>query len=283
MSSEASTDKARSPLPATLAFSVGLVLVFTLVTYILPQVEGEAPKETEVDLDSLTMDDFVALGQDLFEGKGTCTLCHKPPPMGRAPDVQGEDLVAAAKERLADPRYKGKAKDAEDYIHESMIDPSAYVVAGWGQKGSNDTVSPMPAVDKPPIQLSMVEIDAIIAYLQSKDGNDITIELPTGDAAPLPIVEAGGAAPAPAKTAEEAIAKYGCQACHSVLGTESAVGPALTDVGARLDAEQIRQSIVDPNAVIADGFDQGMMPQDFADKMTVRELRMIVQFLAGSK
>jgi mono/diheme cytochrome c family protein len=267
----------------TLAFSVGLILVFTLVTYILPQVEGEAPKETEVDLDSLTMDDFVALGQDLFEGKGTCTLCHKPAPMGRAPDIQGEDLVAAAKERLADSRYQGDAKDAAAYIHESMVDPSKYVVAGWGQKGSNDTVSPMPAVDKAPLQLSGVEIDAIIAYLQSKDGNDITVELPTGDAAPLPVADAGGTAPAPVKTAEEAIAKYGCQACHSVLGTESAVGPSLVDVGARLDVEQIRQSILDPDAVIAEGFDKGMMPQDFADKMMVRELQMIVQLLAGSK
>jgi mono/diheme cytochrome c family protein len=283
MSTEPVADKARSPLPMTLAFSVGLILVFTLVTYILPQVEGEAPKETEVDLDSLTMDDFVALGQDLFEGKGTCTLCHKPPPMGRAPDVQGEDLVAAANERLADPRYQGAAKDAAAYIHESMVDPSAYVVAGWGQKGSNDTVSPMPAVDKPPLLLTVVEIDAIIAYMQSKDGNDITVELPTGDAAPLPVAEAGGAAPAPAKTAGEAIAKYGCQACHSVLGTESAVGPSLADVGARLDVEPIRQSIIDPDAVIVEGFDKGMMPQDFADKMTVRELQMIVQFLAGSK
>ena len=44
-------------------FSIGLTLVFTLVANLLPQVEGEAPVEQVVDLGSLTMDDFVALGE----------------------------------------------------------------------------------------------------------------------------------------------------------------------------------------------------------------------------
>jgi mono/diheme cytochrome c family protein len=224
--SEATPRKGRSPLLTTLVFSLSLTLVFTLVTYILPQVEGEAPKETKVELGELTMDDFVALGQELFEGKGTCTLCHKPPPMGRAPDIQGSNMVEMAKERLADERYKGEAGDPTAYIVESLVDPSKYVVAGWGQKGSNDTVSPMPAIDKPPIQLSNVEMDAVIAYLQAKDGNEVTISLPTESPAPTE-QEAGapaGAAPAPAQTPEEAVGKYACQACHSMLGTESAVG-----------------------------------------------------------
>ncbi|MEN8180878.1 MAG: cytochrome C, partial [Pseudomonadota bacterium] len=96
----------------TIGFSLGLTLVFTLVTYLLPQMKGEAPVEKSVDLGSLTMDDFVALGEDLFNNKGTCTLCHKPPPLGRAPDIQGEDMVALSAARLADERYQGEAKDA---------------------------------------------------------------------------------------------------------------------------------------------------------------------------
>ena len=55
-----------SVLGKTIGFSVGLTLVFTLVTQLLPQVEGEAPTETKVDLGTLTMDDFVAMGEDLF-------------------------------------------------------------------------------------------------------------------------------------------------------------------------------------------------------------------------
>jgi mono/diheme cytochrome c family protein len=271
-------------LGKTLGFSIGLTLLFTLVTYLLPQVEGEAPVEKEVDLGALTMDSFVALGEELFLNKGTCTLCHKPPPLGRAPDIQGDNMVAVAEQRLADERYKGKAANTEEYIRESLLDPSIYVVTGWGKKGSNDTVSPMPTINKPPIELSAVEMDAIIAYLQSKDGNEVTIVLPTEApaVAETPATAAGGT-PAPAKTPEEAIGKYGCQACHTLLGTEASLGPTLTDAGARLSKQQIVESILEPDAVITEGFTAGIMPKDFADKMTVTELDMIVEFLAAQK
>lgn len=269
----------------TVGFSLGLTLVFTFVTYLLPQVKGEAPVDKQVDLGSLTMDDFVALGEDLFNNKGTCTLCHKPAPLGRAPDIQGENMVALSADRLADERYQGEARDAAAYILESMLAPSKYVVANWGKKGSNDTESPMPKVDKAPIQLSAMEMDAIIAYLQAKDGNEVTIALPTAEAAAevasAPAADAASV-PAPAATAEEALAKYACTACHAMDSTDTLVGPGLVDVGGRLDLQQIRQSIIDPNAVLAEGF-PAAMPADFGVKMTVNELQMIVSFLAEKK
>ncbi len=269
-----------SVLPKILGFSIALTLLFTGVANLLPQVEGEAPVDKEIDLGALTPESFATLGESLFMGKGTCTLCHKPAPLGRAPDIKGENTVGLAESALADKRYKGDAKTPEEYIRESMVDPSKYVVKSWGVAGSNDTKSPMPKVDAAPIELSAVEIDAIIAYLQNKDGNDITVELPTEAPAPAEEVASSGGVPAPAATAEEAIKKYGCQACHSLLGTTSAVGPSLEDVSTRLDAEHIRQSILTPDAVIAEGFTD-MMPKDFADKMTVKELTMIVDLLAG--
>jgi len=278
-------DAGMSVFAKAMLFSLGLTLVFTLVANLLPQVQGEAPVEQKVDLGSLTMDDFVALGENLFMGKGTCTLCHKPPPLGRAPDIQGENLVEVAKERIADPRYKGKATTAEEYIHESLVDPSAYVVAGWGKKGSNDSESPMPHVNKAPIELSDMEINAIIAWLEAKDGNEVTVELPSAEESAQVAAAAPteGAAAAPAATGEEAIRKYGCQACHALLGTTASLGPPLNDVASRLTAEQIRQSILQPNAQIADGFTPDVMPKDFAEKMTVKELEMIVNLLAEQK
>jgi len=269
----------------SMAFSIGLILVFTLVANLLPQVEGEAPVEQKVDLESLTMDDFVALGEDLFMNKGTCTLCHKPPPLGRAPDIQGTNMVAISLERLADERYAGAATDAAGYILESMVDPSRYVVASWGKKGSNDSESPMPQVDKAPIELSAMEMDAITAWLQVKDGNEVTISLPTPEAAAEAAADAEPAAagaPAPAATAEEALAKYACTSCHSLESSDALVGPGLVDVGGRLTVDQIRKSILDPNAVIAEGF-PAAMPTDFAEKMTVKELEMIVNTLAEKK
>lgn len=263
-------------LTKPLGFSVALILIFASVTYVLPQMKGEAPEEKEVDVGALTMDSFVAMGENLYQGKGTCALCHNK--LGRAPDLLAFDVAKVSLERISDSRYQGKAKDAEGYLRESMLQPSAYVVKGFGKKGSNDSESPMPAVDQAPIQLSEAEISAIIAYLQKKDGNPVTVALPAAAPPAQKKDESAEAKPAPAKSPEEALAKFGCAACHSVLKTESAVGPSLKNVGKRLKIDQIRTSIVDPKAEIAKGYPP-IMPEFPA--MTVSELEMIVRFLAN--
>ncbi|MDH3670190.1 MAG: cytochrome c [Gammaproteobacteria bacterium] len=265
-------------LTKILAFSVALILIFAGVTYVLPQMKGEAPEEKEVDVGALTMDSFTAMGEELYGGKGTCTLCHNK--LGRAPDLLAFDVAKVALERIADSRYQGEVKDAEGYLRESMVRPSMYVVEGFGKKGSNDTESPMPAIDKPPIQLSDVEISAVIAYLQNKDGNPVTVALPVKAGAPTAQGkdERRPANPVLAKSPQDAIVKFGCAACHSILETESPIGPNLNDVGERLSIGQIRQSIIAPKAVIAEGYPP-IMP-DFP-AMTITELEMIVRFLAA--
>ncbi len=275
-------------LAKVIAFSLALALLFTLVANTLPQIEGEAPVDEDIELGALTMDTFVALGESIFAGKGTCTLCHNN--LGRAPDLLALNVVDTAKMRMQDPEYKSSAKDVESYLRESLLEPSAYVVKGFGKKGSNDTESPMPAVDKPPIQLSPAEIEAVIAYMQAKDGNEVTVSLPQ-EASAVAVsaksqetaVATQAEAPASALTAEEIIGKYGCAACHTVLATESPVGPPLTGIGAKLSAEKIRQGIVAPGAEIAEGFPPGIMPENFADRMTARELEILVQWLVEEK
>lgn len=260
-----------------LGFTLALVLLFTLVANLLPQVEGEAPAPEKVDLSSMSQADFVALGESVFKGKGTCTLCHND--LGRAPNLLEEDLVDIASKRVSDSRYHGKADDAESYMRESMLKPSAYVVAGFGKKGSHDSESPMPQVDKPPIQLSSDEINAVIAFLQDKDGNPVTVALPSADAAPTPVPARAAAEPL---TAQQLLAKNSCTACHAILDSSAAIGPDLRHVGARLSAEQIRASIVDPAAVVAKGY-APIMPPNVADSMSVKELKTLVAFLAAQE
>jgi mono/diheme cytochrome c family protein len=123
----------------------------------------------------MTMEGFIALGEEVFKGKGACTLCHDP--LGvRAPVL--DRMVVVASERLKDPGYRGGAEDAEGYIYESMVKPSAYVVAGYGVKGTGDSVSPMPDVSKGAIGLSEAEMRAVIAYLQYVAGVEVTAETP---------------------------------------------------------------------------------------------------------
>ncbi|KHD10524.1 cytochrome C [Candidatus Thiomargarita nelsonii] len=253
-----------------LGFSVALTLVFTIITNLLPQVEGEAPQEKTFDPGAFTEESFVLLGEDLFKGKGTCTLCHNN--MGRAPDILVMNMGETAAERLADTRYQGKATDTESYLRESMLEPSLYVVKNYGKKGSK---SPMPVINKAPIQLSEIEINAIIAYMQVKDGNQMTVALPTA----TPPQEKTKTVQALAENAEAAISQYGCTACHAILTSESEIGPDLRNVATRLSSAEIRQSIIEPNAVITEGYSP-MMPSNFAEQMKVKELEMIVQFLA---
>jgi len=256
-----------------LGFSVLLILAFAGVTYVLPQMEGAAPEEIEVDVGALTMETFVAMGERLYQGQGTCALCHNE--LGRAPDLLAFNVTSASLERLADPRYRGDASDVEAYLRESMLNPSQFVVAGFGTKGSNDTESPMPAIDKPPAQLSELEIDAIIAYLQDKDGNPVTVALPVE--ADDTQVDVEPAMPVAAQSPEAALAKYGCAACHSILDSVTTLGPNLNDIADRQEPHQIRNSIVNPGAVVDE--DYFVVMPEFAN-MTIGELEMIVEFLA---
>jgi len=260
-----------------IAFMIAMVLMFTGIANLLPQVEGQAPKDVKVDLGALTMETYIAMGETLFKGKGTCTLCHNN--LGRAPDILVMDMEATAAERLNDPEYKGEAKDSESYFLESMVAPSKYVVAGYGKAGDP---SPMPTINKAPIELSDVEMGAVIAFLQAKNGGNPTVELPSEAPDVKESTVAAAEPPKVAASAEEALTKYGCTACHAVLESPSTVGPELKTVGSRSSKEEIRQSIINPSAVIAEGFPP-IMPADFADKMMVKELEMIVDFLSSQK
>ncbi len=256
--------------------------------FAIPKIIPEAPPKEAVISGDMTMDDFIALGSKIFLGKGTCTLCHKKVG-GRAPllNVPG-GVGARAPKRIKEDRYKGKATSGEGYIRESMMEPSAYVVKGFGKRGTNDTVSPMPVINKGSIGLNDAEITAVISYLQSISGVEVTTSVPSGD---VPIAEEEAPAIASAATAEEAITKHGCGTCHLVLAEEGEVGPPLKNVGSiagtrveGLSAEDyIRQSIMTPNAFIVPDFEPDMMPPDFIEKMTVKELEMIIAFLVESK
>lgn len=64
------------------------------------------------------------------------------------------------------------------------------------------------------------------------------------------------------------------------------VAPDLSDIGARADEAYIRESIVDPLAVIAEncpcpGPDDEGMPLLYADTLTEEELDALVWYLTG--
>lgn len=77
------------------------------------EVEKNAETTTETSVDPL-----LAKGQELFEGKGTCTACHKPDAK-----VVGPSIKEIAK------TYKEKGASIASFINEeseAIVDPSQY-------------------------------------------------------------------------------------------------------------------------------------------------------------
>ena len=240
----------------------------------------------------MTMKEYIKFGGRIFNSRGTCTLCHRA--AGGAPNLRG--VAKRADKRIKDPRYKGEAANGEAYLRESMKDPSAFVVKNYGRKGTDDSVSPMPDITKGTISLVDVEINAVIAYLQSSDGVEVSVPLPTAEEL------AATAQPEEEKpeieVAEDVIAallKFDCATCHIHPQIEDGgdIGPNLTGLAKRAGKmkrrmsakEYIIESILDPNAMIADkeNFEPDTMPKDFGRRMTVTEFNMIVNALLGVK
>jgi cytochrome c oxidase subunit 2 len=77
-----------------------------------------------------------------------------------------------------------------------------------------------------------------------------------------------------------AAAPQACGACHTLqaAGTSSTTGPNLDEVLADLTPEQIRRSIVEPNAEIAEGYNEGVMP-DYGQTLSEEQVDALVEYL----
>ena len=91
------------------------------------------------------------------------------------------------------------------------------------------------------------------------------------------------------KSGGELVRTAGCIACHNIDGPTRTVGPSLWDIGARKDKAYIRESILEPDKVIAEGdppFVPGVMHATlvgggFYQHITLEALESIVEYLAG--
>ena len=70
----------------------------------------------------------------------------------------------------------------------------------------------------------------------------------------------------------------GCTGCHSVDGSDN-TGPTWQGLAAIVDEEYIRTAIVNPNAVIADGYAEGIMPANYGDTLTVDEIDALIAYI----
>ena len=106
----------------------------------------------------------IALGEKLFRSVSpACAACHSIAPGVNMAGPSLAGLSARTEKLLASTEYKGKAKDLAAYIHESITQPSAYVVPG--PMYSTNGVSFMPTTYGK--DLTPEQLDQLAAYLSS--------------------------------------------------------------------------------------------------------------------
>ena len=79
----------------------------------------------------------------------------------------------------------------------------------------------------------------------------------------------------------------GCRLCHSLTPDTVLVGPSFAAVGTRAETrvpgmtaeEYLRESIVNPNAYVVEGFPEGQMFQNYAEVLTPEEIDALVAYL----
>ena len=235
-----------------LTFSLAVIWFYAFVAGLVPE------SSTAVNLTELDWSDPDAVAEQgalVFNGKGQCSACHTvdtSAPKGRCPDLTDIGINAAS-------RVPGM--DAKTYLIESLYEPANFLVTGYGKI--------MPEVWKAPIALSKLEIEAVIAYLQSQGGE---ID-PTPYDEPIDRADTAVAAAAlpPLLTGDPELGKKvfvtaACISCHAVTGIESpaagetdtdfevVTAPDLSEIAAFNDMRYLEESILMPSAQIVSGY-----------------------------
>lgn len=241
------------------AFVLLVVGVYAYVGQLIPQFEEHPPKKRTI-APATAPADLVAIGEELLHGKGGCLICHKITEKGndRGPDLR----QAAAK---APTRRPGMTAAA--YLLESILQPGAYLVPGYPNI--------MPPATKPPANLTVAEVKAIVAYLQALGGATPSVAIEAEDLAP----ERVAAGPTPRGRA--LFESHGCVACHALAGEGGTLGPDLATVATRRSAAELMQKIANPRAWTTPGYEAGIMPADLASQIPERDRREIVAYLVG--
>lgn len=153
MTSSRLTRATVGPRGPTSSASVGMALA-TVVAF-------AACQRASADEDTLAL---VRRGQEVY-GTQYCGTCHALSSAGTAgrfgPSHDG--MGPTADERIRDPAYEGAARTAAEYLRESIVDPGAYRVPGFG-----GTRYVMPSYRHLPEE----DLEALVQLLLHEGGHD---------------------------------------------------------------------------------------------------------------
>lgn len=186
-------------------------------------------------------------GRTLFIQK--CGVCHELAQAGTTAQVGPnlDDAFAAA-------RAEGNDSDTVEGVVKAQVE--------FPRENNGD-----PRVSMPADVVTGQDLDDVAAYVGEWAG--------VPGAAP-PEVEGGPGA--------QVFANNGCGGCHTLkaAGTGGVTGPDLDEVLPGQSETMIDESIVNPNAEIAKGYPPNVMPQNFGEVLSKKELEDLVQYLSES-
>jgi mono/diheme cytochrome c family protein len=186
-----------------------------------------------------------ARGRNLFRQK--CGVCHELAQAGSAAQV-GPNLDAA----FAAARAIGNDSDTIEGIVKAQVE--------YPRENNGD-----PRVSMPADIVTGQDLDDVAAYVGEWAG--------VPGAAP-PEVEGGPGA--------QVFANNGCGSCHTfkAAGSGGVTGPPLeSSLQPGEDEAAVEEMIVNPNAEIVKGYPPNVMPQNFGEILTEKEIEDLVGYL----
>jgi cytochrome c2 len=267
-------------------------------------------------------------------GRGQCPWCHttiEGMSEERAPNLFG--VTKRASQRLRDPRYHlGKPLDRDtdqkeafpgagtattplEYIAESLLCPSCYIVLGYDAVGSEGRASLELMVTKPPVNLKIDDLVMVTTWLyvhdkQTPPSPSEIVKALKKFMTPKDWQRVTTIDPRKSKTfdddtrflasGEESVdvifAKAQCVSCHIIPGIANygTIGPALhMKVNAQnglkdpmykgtatTTREYIVESILYPSRYVPDGYPDNTMPMIYRSKLTALAIDKMVNYLA---
>ena len=241
------------PVMKLVSFSLGIIWCYAFIAGLVP--DTSTASGTVTTLDWTDPDAVAEIGAAIFNSKGQCNACHTldtSAPPGRCPDLTDIGINAAN-------RVPGM--DAKTYLIESLYDPGKYLVPGYGKI--------MPEIWKNPIALTKLEIEAVIAFLQSQ-GSEID---PTPFIEPIDRADIGTTAEAlppllsgDPEEGKKVFIEAACISCHEITGLENpkageanedfevVTAPELSEIAAFNELRYLEESILKPHAQIVSGY-----------------------------
>jgi len=192
-----------------MVFAVAALVSFGLWSF--PANADPPSKKKIVDVREMSVKERADLGEklifgsvgasrtDLFAiGKAQCPLCHAFFKESKMADPNNypsppygphffNNFTQRIERLVASPQYKqrprntvqpeafpgsGNATSLIEYLAESNVCPDCYVVPGFGMRDTRDRESPMPAIHKAPIGLTIDELIAVDTWLYVHDGKE---------------------------------------------------------------------------------------------------------------